>query len=120
MLALLDDHAFMTEAMTALYDSTGDDKWLGRARDLADGMLDLFWDDESGGFFMSRDEAGANLMVRPKSPYEGAVPSGNSAAVRALARLAAMTGEEKYRDRRLERSQPSRTQSRGEGWPSPT
>ena len=91
----------MTEAMTALYDSTGDDKWLGRARDLAGEMLDLFWDDESGGFFMSRDEAGANLMVRPKSPYEGAVPSGNSAAVRDRARLAAMTGEEKYRDRAL-------------------
>lgn len=60
-------------------------------------MAARFWDDGAGGFFMSEDDHDGRLMVRPKSPADGAIPSGNSVAVRALAMLASRTGEAKYR-----------------------
>ena len=75
--------------------------WLERARKVTDGMLARFWDEGTGGFYMSEEDVDAHLIARPKSPYDGAIPSGNSAAVRALAVLAAMSGENHYRGRAL-------------------
>ncbi|MGH7860047.1 MAG: protein-disulfide reductase DsbD domain-containing protein, partial [Candidatus Binatia bacterium] len=56
-----------------------------------------FWDEAAGGFYMSADDQEGRLLVRPKSPTDGATPSGNSVAVRALAKLAARTGDERFR-----------------------
>jgi uncharacterized protein YyaL (SSP411 family) len=110
--ALLDDYAHLAEASIALYDAdgpsgvrpsgvrpAGGSLWLERARELADAMLERFWDGEQGGFFISPAGVDPHLIGRPKSPYDGAVPSGNSVAVRALALLAGRTGEATYRDR---------------------
>ncbi len=62
-------------------------------------MIARFWDPAGGGFFMSEDDHDGRLLVRPKSPTDGAIPSGNSVAVRALAMLAARTGESGYRQK---------------------
>ena len=48
---------------------------------------------------MSEDDHGGRLPVRPKSASDGAIPSGNSVAVRALAMLSARTGRLSYRRR---------------------
>ncbi len=54
-------------------------------------MLDLFWDEQEGGFyFTARDSE--KLLVRDKEIYDGAVPSSNSVAALNLLRLARMTG----------------------------
>ncbi|MEM7052254.1 MAG: DUF255 domain-containing protein [Acidobacteriota bacterium] len=95
--ALLDDYAHLLEAFLALYDGRRDERWLVRARWLADRLIAEFGDDAAGGFFMTPEDAAATLITRPKSPADGAVPSGNSVAVRALARLFRRTGDATYR-----------------------
>jgi len=94
-----EDYAYLAEAMVTLYDATGERRWLGRAISLARVMLTLFWDESAGGFFLSEDDHGGRLLVRPKSPMDGAIPSGNSVAVRVLAMLAERTGEALYRQK---------------------
>ena len=96
------DYAYLVEALVALYDATGERSWLEQAQSTTDAMLARFWDAAAGGFFLSEDDHGGRLPTRPKSPTDGATPSGNSVAVRALAKLAARTGEELYRQRARE------------------
>ncbi|MFN7943105.1 MAG: DUF255 domain-containing protein [Thermoanaerobaculia bacterium] len=93
------DYAYLAEALATLYDATGDPAWLAKAKAVADIMLARFWDSPGGGFFMSADDHDGRLLARPKSPTDGATPSGNSVAVRAFAMLAARTGEETYRQK---------------------
>ena len=93
------DYAYLVEAHVALYDASAEPVWLERARALADEMSSRFWDEAGGGFFMGERDGQSHLPARPKSPSDGATPSGNSVAVRALARLAARTGEATYGQR---------------------
>ncbi|HAG43089.1 MAG TPA: hypothetical protein DCL31_06585 [Clostridium sp.] len=60
-------------------------------------MIELFWDEENGGFFLygSDDE---ELIVRPKEIYDGAIPSGNGVASLALLKLYYITGKDRYID----------------------
>ncbi len=53
-------------------------------------MLRLFWDEENGGFFFYGSDA-EQLFTRPKEIYDGAMPSGNSAAALNLLRLSKHT-----------------------------
>ncbi|MCP4204365.1 MAG: DUF255 domain-containing protein [bacterium] len=93
------DYAYLLEALVTLYDVTGESSYLERAAGIADAMDSHFWDDVGGGFFMSEDDHGGRLPVRPKSLGDGAIPSGNSVAVRALAMLSARTGRLSYRQK---------------------
>lgn len=93
------DYAYFAEALVTLHDVTGEAIFLERAAAIADVMAVEFWDDASGGFFMSEDDHGGRLPVRPKSFRDGAIPSGNSVAVRVLAMLADRTGRISYRQR---------------------
>jgi len=94
--AYLDDHAFVAEGLLDLHDATGDARWLDAARALADAMLEHFGD-EGGGFFFTAAE-GEELLARLKRPFDGATPSGNGIAALVLVRLAAATGEARYRE----------------------
>ena len=93
-LAYADDHAALLEALLSLAE-IDDVAWLDDARDVADRLLDLFSDDEHGGFFTTGVDAEA-LIVRPKDVQDGATPSANSLAAHGLLRLAALTGESRY------------------------
>jgi uncharacterized protein YyaL (SSP411 family) len=77
-------------ALLALYDVTFDMKYIKRAVRLAGQMLELFWDDKYGGFFLNAKDS-EQLLYRPKELYDGALPSGNSVAGYALKRLANLT-----------------------------
>ena len=58
-------------------------------------MVDEFWDITNGGFFLG-SESSEKLIVRAKTGYDGAMPSGNSVAVNTLLRLYHITREEKF------------------------
>jgi uncharacterized protein YyaL (SSP411 family) len=89
-----EDYAWLADAFISLYDLDHESLWLDRARSLARQMQTLFWDETTGGYFMSvaGDDAPA-LMGRPKDIRDGAVPAGNAVALHALARLARRPGE---------------------------
>jgi len=91
----LDDYVFFGWGLIELYETTFDARWLALAKELADAMLDRFEDDANGGFFFTADDA-ERLIVRPKEFYDGAMPSGNSAALSLLVRLSRMTGVTRY------------------------
>ena len=71
---------------------------MAEARLVADAMLDLFWDAERGGLFTTGRDA-EQLITRAKDILDNATPSANGSAAAALVRLAALTGEDRYRER---------------------
>jgi len=91
----LDDYAALADGLLALYARTFEPRLFAEARALADTMLEHFWDDGEGGFYMTGDDH-EGLISRPKEIFDNAVPSGNSTAVDALLRLAALSGEKSY------------------------
>ena len=95
--AYLEDYAFLAHGLLRLHAATGDPKRLAQARELTDRMIADFADTEQGGFFYTADDH-ESLLARPKDPYDNALPSGNSVAIRNLVALAAATGEPSYLD----------------------
>jgi uncharacterized protein YyaL (SSP411 family) len=94
--AYLDDYAFLIDALIELMQSAFDPADLEFAQEVADALLEQFEDPEAGGFyFTGRDHE--RLVHRPKPGHDNATPSGNGVAAFALQRLAALTGEERYR-----------------------
>jgi uncharacterized protein YyaL (SSP411 family) len=94
--AVLEDHAHLADGLLALYEATFEERWFLAARDLADVVLAHFRADD-GGFCDTADDA-EPLVARPRSLQDNAVPSGGAMAVVVLLRLAALTGEGRYRD----------------------
>ncbi len=92
----LEDYAHLALALLTVYEATFNPRWFTEARRLADQMLDLFWDQQDSGFFDTGSDH-ETLVGRPKELTDNATPSGNSTAVELLLRLAAYTGEERYR-----------------------
>jgi uncharacterized protein len=93
--AYLEDYALMAGAMIDTYEATLEQQYLELARTLADVILERFSDTENGGFFFTSNDHEA-LITRSKAAFDGSTPSGNSAAVGALLRLHAYTGEQRY------------------------
>lgn len=91
--AYLDDYAFLTWGLLELYQATFNTSHLERALELTGQIIDLFWDEENGGFFFNGKDA-EQLISRPKEIYDGALPSGNSVTLLNLLRLARLTGDE--------------------------
>ncbi|MCP4632010.1 MAG: thioredoxin domain-containing protein [candidate division Zixibacteria bacterium] len=92
---MLDDYSFMIHGLIELYQTTFDVKYLRKAIELNDKMIRKFWDSESGGFFLSGDDAD-DLIIRAKDIYDGALPSGNSIALLNLIRLSRITANNGY------------------------
>jgi hypothetical protein len=86
ILANLDDYAFLVKGLLDLYQATFKVKYLLHSKQLAEQMLDLFWDSSAGGFFFTGRDADS-LLVRRKEIYDHAVPSGNSVAAESLLKL---------------------------------
>ena len=93
---VLEDYADLADGLLSLYEATFDERWFTTAVALADRILARFVDPD-GGFFDTADDH-ERLVTRPKDVQDNAVPSGNAMAVTVLLRLAALTGEGRYRD----------------------
>lgn len=91
----LDDYACYCQALVELYEVTYETDYLRRARELADVMVEQFFDEERGGFYLYAKD-GEALIVRTKETYDGAMPSGNSVAALVLEQLGRITGEMRW------------------------
>ena len=96
-LAYATDHGALVDAFTRLAEATGAARWISEARQVADALLELFWDQERGGVFTSGHDAEA-LIARPKDLMDNATPGANGLAAVGLLRLAALTDHQPYRD----------------------
>ena len=91
ILGFLEDYAYLADALTHLYEATFDLRWLERAEEMCDAMIELFWHPADSVFYDTGSDQEA-LIVRPRDIFDNAQPSGGSAASMALFRCAEFTG----------------------------
>lgn len=91
LAAGLDDFACQIFALLEIHQSTLDESYLNQALELEDEATNLFWDENRGAYFMSREGEGG-LPWRPLSFHDGALPSGNGLMAYNLSRLWRLTG----------------------------
>ena len=96
--AYLDDYAFFIASLLDLYEATHNPLWLQKAIELDEVLEKYYVDNNNGGFFMTSSDH-EDLLVREKPSYDGAMPSGNSAALLNLLRLSEFTTRDSYRKR---------------------
>jgi uncharacterized protein YyaL (SSP411 family)/aryl-alcohol dehydrogenase-like predicted oxidoreductase len=94
--AYLEDYAYLCDALIDLYEASADARYLVEAVTLAERMLADFLDPEGGGFLHTA-HGHEKLLVKSRDGQDGAIPSANAFAARALARLSWMVGNERYR-----------------------
>jgi uncharacterized protein YyaL (SSP411 family) len=92
---VLEDYADLADGLLALYEATFDERWFEAATGLMGVVLDHFAD-PTGGFFDTADDH-EELITRPKGLQDNALPSGGAMTSVVLLRLAAWTGEGRYR-----------------------
>jgi uncharacterized protein YyaL (SSP411 family) len=89
----LDDYANVTHGLLELHVATGEPRWLHEAHRLARLAIELFADEEHGGFFLSPAD-GEGLIARTKELDDHPLPSGNSMLAHVLIRLSRIYGDD--------------------------
>ena len=92
----LPDYADVANGLLELHVATGELRWLEEANRLARLAVELFADDERGGFFLS---AGEELVARRKDLEDQPTPSGNAMLAWVLLRLARIYGDDELERR---------------------
>ncbi|MCH8343454.1 MAG: DUF255 domain-containing protein [Planctomycetes bacterium] len=95
--AFFEDYAFMIRGLIALHRATGESGFLDEAVQLAHAAKQRFRDDSSGSYFDTLPQQ-ADLFVRTRSTYDGAVPCGNSVMLINLLDLHELSGDEAFLD----------------------
>ena len=96
--AYLTDYAFLIWGLIELYEATFDVQYVKNALELNEVLLDHFWDDNIGGFYLTASDS-EELITRQKEIYDGAIPSGNSVALLNLLRLSHITGNSELEEK---------------------
>ncbi len=101
---VLDDYAFTLIACLDAYEATADMTYFRFAKQIADSMIERFYDRTSGGFFdteTARTESVAlgALAARRKPFQDSPTPAGDPAAAIGLLRLHALTNDDTYREK---------------------
>jgi len=94
----LEDYAHVANGLYELHVATGEARWLLEAHRLAVLAVDLFADEERGGFFLSPAH-GEALVARTKDLDDHPTPSGNSMLAYVLLRLARIYGDDELERR---------------------
>ena len=89
----LDDYANVAHGLLELHVATGELRWLEEARRLALLAVELFADEENGGFFLAPSD-GEPLVARTKELDDHPLPSGNSMLAHVLLRVARIWGDD--------------------------
>jgi uncharacterized protein YyaL (SSP411 family) len=94
----LEDYADVANGLLELHVATGELRWLEEAHRLASAAVDLFGDDEHGGFFQTPRD-GEQLVARKKDFDDHPTPSGNSMLAHVLLRIARIYGDDELERR---------------------
>jgi uncharacterized protein YyaL (SSP411 family) len=94
----LEDYADAAHGLLELHVATGELRWLQETNRLARLAVELFGDDERGGFFLSPAD-GEELVARKKDLEDHPTPSGNSMLASVLLRLARIYGDDQLERR---------------------
>jgi uncharacterized protein YyaL (SSP411 family) len=89
----LEDYADVAHGLYELHVATGELRWLDESRRLALLAIELFGEEERGGFFLTPSD-GEALIARKKDFDDHPTPSGNSMLAYVLLRLARIYGDE--------------------------
>ena len=96
---VLEDYGALATALLGMYQATGEESWIDRARELADVALEQFADPERPGSWFDTAHDAESLVARPRDPVDGATPSGASLIAEALLGLsAAVHDDPRYAD----------------------
>jgi uncharacterized protein YyaL (SSP411 family) len=94
----LDDYANVAHGLYELHVATGELRFLEESRRLALLAIELFADDDRGGFFMTPSD-GERLVARTKDLDDSPIPSGNSMLAHVLLRLGRIYGDDELERR---------------------
>ncbi len=95
-IQLLSAYAFLLHGVLGAYESTLNPDHLDFAVSLARGMIQRFYDETNGGFWVSEDD-GSQIM-RMKDEHDGPEPAANSVAIQALLKLASITEQSIFQE----------------------
>jgi hypothetical protein len=93
---LASDFSAMIRAALALYEATGDRGTLEQALRWQAAFDAHYADADTGAYYLSADDAN-DLLLRPHSTQDDAIPNANSTESQNLVRLAVFTGDEQWR-----------------------
>ena len=94
----LEDYAAVGLGFISLYELTFDSAWVRSATQIANSMVEWFWDEQLGAFFDTPSDA-EELITRPRDPSDNATPSGTSLAVDLLVTISELTHDVDLRRR---------------------
>ncbi|MEI7473981.1 MAG: thioredoxin domain-containing protein [bacterium] len=95
IVGFLEDYAFFIYGLLELYEATYEVVYLKLSLNLADKMIEDFYDDENSGFFFTSKSA-EPLFFNNKSSFDNSIPSANAIAVLVLQKLADITNNQNY------------------------
>ena len=96
IVGMADDYAFLIQGLIDLYEADFDPGWIEWALTLMDEQIKLFYDEENGGFFMTRKGHDKKIDLRIKEDTDSVIPSAGSVAVSNGLRLARFADSKKY------------------------
>jgi uncharacterized protein YyaL (SSP411 family) len=88
----------MIRAALALYEATGEARYLDRALTWQAALDRHYANPANGGYYLTTDDT-EGLVVRPGSTLDDAIPNPNALIAQNLIRLAAFTGDHAWRER---------------------
>ena len=91
----LEDYCFTIEAFIALYEATFDESWLKQSKELADYVIEHFFDEQSGLFFFTNNND-PKLIARKTEITDNVIPSSNSSMAKGLFLLGKYFENEEY------------------------
>jgi uncharacterized protein len=95
--AFLEDYAYLIEALLDVYSVTFDKKYLHKAQELTNLVLENFWDATDNLFYFT-SKTQTDILLRKKDLYDSAMPSGNSTMMKNLGRLSVIFDKNDYKD----------------------
>ncbi len=96
---LASDYAAMIRAALALFEATGERPYLDQAIAWQRALDRHYADTKHGGYYLTADDA-EGLIVRPHSTIDDAIPNHGGLIAQNLVRLAVLTGDPHWSERR--------------------